>query len=172
MQYMSPTHRALLTTLLFTCAGVFSFFVQHVWEEPLGILLVVLYGLLVIHTFFSVRFFSALFKLDATQQVIDAILVALYLFLAFSMRDAVIFFLIGFGLFSIATLKYVLLLPHGLHRDALWRKIWIDLAGAAAWGAGAGGVWLGYGEESTFVLVVSFGIANIYLLIMRPVYRL
>lgn len=169
---MSPKTRATLATLLFTLAGTSSFFGKQVWETPLGILLAVIFALLVMHTFFSVRFFSALVKSDSIQQVIDAILVALYLFLAFSMDDATTFFFVGFGLFSIATLKYIFLLKHVLYQKPLWRKIWIDLVGAVAWGMAFAGALLGFAGESAWALAIAFFLANAYLLLINPMYRL
>ncbi|MBI2612939.1 hypothetical protein HYW59_03985 [Candidatus Kaiserbacteria bacterium] len=169
---MSSTLRAGLATIIFAIAGLASFYFEQIWWEPTGIPLAVFYALLILNTFFSVRFFSSLLPADLLQKVIDTVLLAFYLLLAFSMNDEVRFFLIALGLFLVASVKYVFLLKHTSYEKILRRKIRVNLVGAAACGAAWGGVVLGYPLESVWMAVVAFAIANIHLLLIRPIYVL
>jgi len=168
---MSPSARAFLATIIFAVAGISSFFTSRIWLESVGVLLAVIYALLVINTFFSIRFFSSLLPSDLLQKIIDTILVAFYLSLTFSMNDEVRFFLLASGLFLLASVKYVLLLKHTSYTKILWRKIRIDLVGAVSCAAALVGTLLGYSLESAWIFVIGFGILSVYLLLTDPAYH-
>lgn len=169
---MFPQIRARLATTLFILAGVSSFFAGEIWQPHIEAPLAVFYVLLVVNTFFSIRFFSHLFGFDVKQEIIDAVLFGLYLLLAYSMRDTAAFFFSALLLFVVAILKYVLLLEHGIHLDILRRKIRINILGACACCAALYGIFLGHPLESAWVIALVFGVANVYLLAIRPMYRL
>lgn len=169
---MSPIHRASLAAVIFAIAGVANFISGHVWQEPVGIALFAFYALLILNTFFSIRFFSSLVPSDDTQKIVDSILFLVYIALAFSMDNEIVFLIIVTSLFLVASLKYVLLLKHTAYRKVLSRKIRLNLIGATACGAAIVGSLLGHTLESAWVLSVVFGLANVYLLFIRPMYRL
>lgn len=168
---MSPDIRASLATIIITLAGVYGFILDGVWQSDVGVPLAVFYFLLVVNTFFSVRFFSSLIALDAGQHIIDAILLVFYVLIAFSMDNGIAFFFFTLCLFLIASLKYILLLKHAVHAKILWRKIRINLTGAAGCGIAMSGVLLGHPLESAWTMAVAFGIANVYLLLIKPMYH-
>ncbi len=161
--------RAIAATLAFTLAGLLGFlFAPHLWElkAPNAIF----YFVLVLNTFFSVRFFDALPPQGRDERVIDGILTALYLALAATIGWLLPFAVVATLLFAAATMKYVLLLPVMDRRDILYRKILIDALGfimclaalaATVW---SDPFWAAWGVAFFFAL------ANVYLLAVQPMY--
>lgn len=171
IKIMSPTTRASLAASFFTLLGIISFFFGGIWRSDVGLPLAIFYFLLVANTFFSIRFFSSLITLDTGQHIIDAILLVFYVLIALSMDNGVAFFFSATCLFLIASLKYVLLLKHATHAKILWRKIRINLIGAAACTLTLGGILLGHPLASVWAMAIAFGVANVYLLLIKPMYH-
>jgi hypothetical protein len=131
----------------------------------------IFYLILLLNTFFSIRFFFPLIERDWKQLLVDGLLIAQYILLVYAIGAPIFFPFLLLIFFTTATLKYALALP-GLHPFVLRRKIIIDLLGVLLSAATLGGVLIGYPLESTWGLVGVFALANAYLLLIRPMYRL
>lgn len=167
---MSPKTRALLAILLFTLAGVVSVSLR----EPSEFLVphALFYGVLLINTFFSIRFFSPLQPKTFLQFFADVVLALIYVALAFSIGNPVTYALFAMLLFVIGTQKYVLMRGEVPHKILLKRKIKANLAGAALCAVIVGGTIAGPALESAWILAIVFTIANVYLLLIKPMYQL
>lgn len=90
----NSTLKAAVVTSVFSIAAVvgFLFGPRHPYDPTLPIYLLGLYILLLIHTFLSVRCFSALIDpKDRRQWLVDFALVCAYLGLAWSITNEVFF---------------------------------------------------------------------------------
>jgi len=167
----NPIVKAWTATAAFSLAGVASLFMfAQVSQYLLPHL--VFYIVLVLNTFFSVRFFSRIAPENRSQLEIDAVLVILYFALALSMGRPVAFAFFALCLFIAASSKYPLLLLVIPQTNVLKRKILIDLLGTAVCAAILGATLLGYAFAAAWVLAILFMFANVYLLFIRPMYRL
>lgn len=167
----NPTIKTWIVTAVFSFAGLVSL----VSFAPLSTSLfphAVFYVVLVVNTFFSIRFFSRIAPENTTQVAIDTALVLLYLALAFSLGRPITFAFFALCLFIAASTKYPLLLLVIPQTNVLKRKILIDLLGIAACAAVLGGTILGYAFGSAWAAALAFTLANIYFLLIRPMYRL
>lgn len=167
----NPTIKAWVATLAFSLAGITSLF----FAAPISSYLLphgIFYAVLVINTFLSIRFFSALAPENHSQMAIDIVLVLLYLALAFSIGRPLTFAFFALCLFIAASSKYPLLLLVILQTDVLKRKILIDLMGTAACAAILAATILGYAFEAAWAAAIGFTFANVYLLRVKPMYRL
>jgi len=166
-----PTTKTWVATAAFTLAGIGSLlFVAPVSSYLLPH--VIFYAVLVVNTFFSIRFFSRIAPENVAQIEIDTVLVLLYLALAFSIGRPITFIFFALCLFIAASTKYPLLLLVIPQTNVLKRKILIDLMGTATCAAILGATLLGYPFEAAWTSTVLFTLANIYLLLINPMYRL
>jgi len=166
-----PTTKAWFATTAFALAGLVSllfFAMVSRYLLPHSIF----YYVLVLNTFFSIRFFSDILEPSPRQTAVDTILVVLYIVLAYSLGNAFAFSLAATCLFLVATAKYVIELDSNPHVSVLKRKISLDLLGAALCASALGGTLMGYPLESAWTLAAVFALANVYLLFIRPMYRL
>ncbi len=135
--------------------------------------LFIFYITIVINTFFSVQLFTQIIpKEDLTQKCFDVALVLVYLWMAYAMKNVLLFAFVDTLLFIIAAGKYTGLLRVVNHPILLKRKIIIDLIGALAGLLAIGGIVLGYPLETAWALAASKVVANIALLYFWPMYRL
>jgi hypothetical protein len=161
--------RALAATLAFAIAGLLGFvFAPQPWE--LRAPNTVFYAVLVLNTFYSIRFFDALPPQNRDERVIDAVLAVLYLALAAAIGWPVAFAVVATLLFAAATAKYVLLLPVMDRHDILTRKILIDGLGLLMCLAALAGTLLADPLWSAWGAAIVFALANVYLLRIRPMY--
>jgi len=131
------------------------------------------YAVLLLNTYFSIRCFSAIIpRGNRRQQIADATLVALYIMLPASFGNARWFMGFCVLLFTVATLKYVLLLKILAERKLLRKKIIADGLGMMACLAVLGGVVAGYPRLATYLWLAVFTIANVYLLFINPLHNL
>src|SRR3989344_415830 len=128
---INPAAKSVLATSAFSLAGIISVLFYSV-VSPFLLPHSIIYALLVLNTYFSIRFWSALQPQDSRQFLIDAILVLAYLALAFSMGEP--------AYFAFAALPL--------------------------------GLFLGYALEATWIFAIGFALANVYLLLIKPMYRL
>jgi hypothetical protein len=166
-----PIVKTWLATIAFSLAGVASL----LFLTPVSAVLlpqVIFYGVLVLNTFFSVRFFSRIAPENLSQIEIDTVLVVLYFALAASLGRPVSFAFFALCLFIAASSKYPLLLLVIPQTDILKRKILIDLLGTATCAAILGATILGYALEAAWAAAILFTLANVYLLAIKPMYRL
>src|SRR3990167_5981304 len=105
---MNPAAKSALVASAFSLAGIISALFYSV-VSPFLLPHFIIYAVLVVNTYFSIRFWSALQPQDSRQLLIDAVLVAAYLTLAFSMGEPTYFPLALAALFVLATFKYVLM---------------------------------------------------------------
>lgn len=168
---MGATEKAFLACGVFVIAGVASLFLF----APLSSLTVphiIFYAVLTINTFFSVQLFSAIQPKHVTQTIADSLLVAIYFALALSIGNAVWFAFFALAVFVAAPPKYALMLRAVPYTRLLKKKILIDLTGTAFCSFILACVLLGYPRESAWVLAIGFTLANVYFLMIQPMYRL
>ena len=167
----NPTAKSIFATSAFSLAGIVSLLFYSV-VSPFLLPHFIIYALLVLNTYFSIRFWSALQPKDSRQLLIDSVLVVTYLALAFSMGEPTYFSFTAFALFALATVKYVLMRGRTSYEAVVERKTGIDALGALACAALTLGLFLGYALEATWLFAIGFTLANVYLLLIKPMYRL
>lgn len=168
---MNPNIRALAATLLFSAAGLWSvFFRAAPWNFLLPHLL--FYMVLVFNTYFSVRFYSGITPDTTFQFLIDGALVVSNLALALTIGLPLPFAVCAVVLFTIAPAKYAHMLGQTPHVKTLRKKILIDLLGAIMSSSVMILTLFGYDSEAAWTLAILFGLANVYLLAINPMYRL
>ncbi len=167
----NPTVKAWVATGVFLLAGLLSlFFFTSV--SPYLFPHTIFYAVLVVNTFFSIKFFSRIAPENASQIAIDGVLILLYFALAFSLGQPILFAFFALCLFIAASTKYPLLLLVIPQTDVLKRKILIDLMGTAVCAAVLGATIIGYSFEGAWAFALIFALANIHFLLIRPMYRL
>ncbi|MBP9828317.1 hypothetical protein KBC55_04180 [Patescibacteria group bacterium] len=165
MKYQPATMKAGVVTSLFALFAVVSSFFMP--PQPLAMLL---YAFILIHTFFSIRCFSALIDVrDLRQWVIDIVLVVSYAAFAFSMHDLAAFFVVFVWVFFVATMKYALLIGRLRQPILLQRKITADILGAVFGGVGYAATVLSVPYSAT-LLVTIFAAGTFYYLVVAPLY--
>src|SRR3989344_5835049 len=168
---MTSSTKALLVTTSFSILGIASLLFSAPSSE-LVVPHVLFYAVLTVNSYFSVRLFSSIQPSTISQSVADTILVLMYIALAFSIRHPLAFAFFALSVFVAAIPKYALMLEVVPQRMLLKRKIFIDCMGTALCTAVLGGTVLGFELESAWTLAAIFTFANVYLLFIRPMYRL
>ena len=161
--------RALAAAFGFSVVGLLGFLlVPAPWaaKAPNA----VFYAVLVLNTFYSVRFFDALPPPDRDERIIDGILTVLYLALAGTIGLTVLFATVSTLLFIAAVAKYVLLLRVMARPDILRRKILIDGLGLVLCVATLIAALVFDPLWSAWAQALIFSAANLYLLAIRPMY--
>jgi hypothetical protein len=170
MRGLEEIDREFLATGLFTAAGIAGLLLSDAdWSVRAPTAL--FYAVLVVNTWFSIRFFSRLPPVDRDESAIDGLLTVLYIGLALSIGRVVPFIAIAATMFFVAVAKYSLLRPVLNLPRTLGRKMAIDALGgllclAALFGALAGFEW-----ASAWALALVFLVANVFLLLVEPMYR-
>lgn len=165
MKYQPANLKAGLVTSLFALFVVASAFLFPI--EPT---MLVLHGLILLHTFLSIRCFSALIDVhDLRQWAIDILLVFSYAVFAFAMRDILLYFVALTWVFFVATMKYALLIGRLQQPILLQRKITADILGMAFGGISYAMTSLNFPYASA-VLIAIFAAATLYYLIIAPLY--
>lgn len=170
-EYMSPTTKASLGTLGFSLIGIAAFF-YNAPHTPLLPPHVIFYITLLINTFFSLRFFAPIQPGNVSQTIIDAVCAAAYITLALSLGLAIPFGLSALALFVASPAKYALMLGLVPNAAMLRRKILINLLGTASCAGLLGITLLGHPLQGAWAFAISFTLANVYLLAIKPMYRL
>ncbi len=122
--------RALAAGLGFSLMGVFALLLRAP-STPELLPDLIFYGVLVLHTYFSVRYFSHLIPQDSWQVVTDIALVAIYFALALALGDGFRFLFLALCLFGVATLEYAPSLGRAHLRALMRRKIKYEIGGMA-----------------------------------------
>lgn len=167
----NPTLKAAATTAVFSLVGMWTLLYRAPQTQEL-LPHVIFYIVLVVNTFLSVRFYSPIQPKNVSQAAIDAILFITYLALALSIGRPVAFAFAALCLFIEAPVKYALMLGIIPHDALLKRKIFIDGQGTVLCAAVLAATLGGYELAGAWALAVLFTLANIYLLLIRPMYRL
>jgi hypothetical protein len=101
------------------------------------------------------------------------VLVVVYFALGLSIGREWAFPFFALCVFVAAPIKYTLMLGHVPHPEFLKKKLLIDLSGTALCAlALLGAVLLDYPLTSAWALAIIYSLANVYLLFIRPMYRL
>lgn len=164
-----PLFKAVVVSLFFATAGV----IGYLWYPGHGLpILGVFYATLTVNTFVSMLFYANLFpSLSPLEWACELLLVALYVALAGALNAIPLFEAIALTMFVVATLKYTHLLRRGEHLPTLKKKITIDLLGILLCTLCLIAALCGFALQSAYILTVTFVLANIYLLIVSPMYR-
>jgi hypothetical protein len=170
MRGVTTIEREVLATALFGTAGIAGLLLSNAeWSARAPTAL--FYAVLVVNTWFSVRFFSRLPPIDRDESAIDGLLTILYVGLAFAIGRNVPFLAVATVLFFAAVSKYALLLRIMDLPRTLKRKMAIDALGGLLCLVALVGALLGYEVESTWALALVFLAANVFLLLVQPMYR-
>lgn len=133
--------------------------------------LVILYCLLIINTFFSVRFFMQITPLrDWRQQLMNTLLLVIYILLATKFDEPLTFVILIALLFSMATVKYILLAWVIQEKLVLQKKILVDAFGTIVSILVVLGVAGGYEILAIFIGGAIFLIADIYVITVKSIY--
>jgi hypothetical protein len=168
---MNPLMKALFACGVFSAIAVWTvFFLAPVVPELVPQEL--FFAVLIINTFFSIQFYSEIQPKNVSQTLIDTLLVITYLALAFSFGRPELFTFAALCLFIAAPPKYALMLGEIPHLKLLERKMLLDSLGTAGCAALLGATLLGYSLIAIWAMAVLFALANVYLLFVRPMYKL
>lgn len=173
--YLHPRTKALIFTALFAVAGIIGWYFaeQHSPSTWILLPLLIFYTTLTINTYPSIKLFSSITPMDnIPQRLNDFILMLCYLFLAYSFSNPQSFFLAATFLFIFASFKYTLLLGVIPHSRLLKRKITIDIMGTILCATTLALSLWGYTYQAAWLLAIVFVLANIYWLLINPMYRL
>lgn len=168
----TPPLKAFLGAALFSVMAVFSwiFFVE---DKLLSLPLLIFYAALMVHTYFSIRLFSAIApRGNFTQTFFDFLLFLVNTGMALALANPLLFLFLNLLLFIVAPVKYSFLLGVVNHPKLLKRKIIVDLLGALAAALSLGVFLVGYEHKAVWGLLIAFSIASVYLFFIRPLYRL
>ncbi len=168
---MHVTARASFVVFFFSLLALWAF-AYLAPETPELLPHALFFAALITNTFFSVRFWSQLQPKHISQGLIDTALVVSYAALALSIGRPGLFALSALFLFILAPVKYVLMLGELPHTAVIRRKVVIDLMGTASCAVLLLLIFLGYSLLGAWLFAGLFLIANIYLLIINPMYRL
>ncbi|MCC7004529.1 hypothetical protein IT397_01260 [Candidatus Nomurabacteria bacterium] len=164
--------KPIIATVIFALFGIYSsIFIVTDWK--LSLPLVIFYFILTINTFFSIKLFTKIIDpKNVSQIVIDTILFCLYFLLAYKVDSYFWFSVVILALFIVAIVKYIFLLNLLQYQDLLNKKIFINSLGTVACILNYLFAAFDYGFQSAWALVIVFAVANIYLLVINPMYRI
>ena len=166
---MTPSQKAIAVCAFFAGTGLISYLFYPGQGLPaLGIF----FATLVVNTYYSIKFFSQLFpRLRYEDSCVDVALVALYAGLAWALSSVFLFEVIGLAIFLVAIGKYALLREQGAHGAVLQRKMQINSLGVALFASCLLITLAGFEAISAWALAALFFAANVYLLLLNPMYR-
>ena len=162
--------RAVVATLFFVLCGLFAMStIGNAWGVAWP--LVVFYFLLVLNTYFSIRYFSIIISPVIPSQIaVDTVLTVFTLLLLTALKDPLSFNVILTALFATAVLKYVIAIPVTEYPVLLHRKIRVDALGVLASSLATFGVASGHATTTVLVWAAIFAGANIHVILLRPLY--
>lgn len=163
--------RAAAATATFGLVGTWTL----LFSAPVSGLMwahVIIFVALLANTFLSIRFYADIQPKDLPNGLVDLALFIAYIYLALSLGRPEDFAMALLFLFTIAVLKYALMLGKIDQLSLLRRKITIDLAGALAAASLLLATIGGFSAEATWTFAIGFVVANVYLLFIKPMYRL
>jgi hypothetical protein len=164
--------RAIFATVVFSIAGIVAW-PLFVYDWHVSLPLAIFYALLVINAYPSVRLFSSIVPQDDGKHALADIILALsYLFIAASIGQPQQFTLCTLVMFLIAAGKYTLMLYDIPHTNLIQRKIRIDLLGALLCAVILAAMNFGWILSAAWTFAALFTLASIYILLLRPLYKL
>ncbi len=165
---MKAKLKAWIFTIFFSiigCVMVYKNF--NLVKSPM----LLFYIILIVDSYFSVGFFSKIVPSKRVdQKIIDFLLVCFYLILILNINNEIWYLLSAIMLFAVATLKYIFLLGVVDFR-VLKRKLMIDILGMIVCVLALVGYLIGLEMMAMWIWSLIFLLANIYLLIIKPVYK-
>lgn len=169
---MKPSSKALFWSIVFLVIGVVSWIVlvkDAVTSLPLGIF----YLILLVNTYYSIKLFSSITPKDnKLNNFFDILLGLVYVSMALHLNMPLHFVFLDLLLFIIATTKYTFLINKIDYLPLLKKKILVDLAGCMLCTLTLGGMILGYISYSSWFMAIVFGIANVILFLVWPLYKI
>ncbi len=129
------------------------------------------YILLLINSFFSIKFFLKIIPRNTFQNIIDVILIIFYILIALNLGNGIFFTLYLAMFFALAVLKYTRLLNLVNQPKLLRRKITANTLGILLALAAYFGILNGYETVSLWAMTIVFAVANVYYLFVKPLYR-
>jgi hypothetical protein len=166
------TRRAIFWTTVGVVGGTMGWVLTvSDWRAslPLGIF----FALLILNTYPSLRLFGSLVPMDDGKHALaDLMLALVYVFLAASFGNPQQFALCALVLFLIAAGKYSLMVEEIPHPQLIKRKINVDLLGALLCAGVLAAMVFGWQQQAAWALAIIFALANIDVLVIRPLYRL
>ncbi len=172
MNHISPQTKTIGVTILLCLAGIIGIFVS-IKNISLAVPLIIFYASITLNTYYSMKLFNTIAGPHTfLQDLVDITLVVLYIYLAFNFNNAFVFTLTLTVLFIVAVMKYILLLAKIPYQKLLKNKIKIDSAGVILCLFAFAAVMAGYIYTGIWLLTIIFGISNLILLYVRPMYRI
>jgi hypothetical protein len=165
----AATKKALFACACFSAIGAFGWIV---YGSAQSLPLLGFYAILILNTFFSIRTLSSITPQHVVQILFDAVLVCTYIALALSFSSALMFAGFSAGLFLISIGKYARLNTITNYPKLLRRKMKINTLGALLSLSALVIADAGYSLFAEWLLFTLFALANIYLLGIKPMYRL
>jgi hypothetical protein len=166
------TRRAVFWTIVGIIGGIICW-VATVSDWRASLPLGIFFAFLILNTYPSLRLFSSLVPMeDGKHALADLMIALIYVFLAASFADPQRFALCATVLFLVAAGKYGLMLYDIPHPKLLERKIRVDLLGALLCCSVLAAMNAGYVFQASWFLAIIFALANVYVLMIRPLYRL
>lgn len=142
---------------------------------PLGYLLPCLFVemVILINTYPSVRLFATITPPeDRVQGWVDAVVAVFYILMMLSLGRPVLFALATAAMFTLALLKYVLLLGQVPYLRLLRHKMLVEFLGIFGGIAAAAGCLWWRADASLWLWALGFGLAQIDIFFLHPLYRL
>jgi hypothetical protein len=173
MNKLTPTKKTAVIITIFSIVALVSFF-THLSFLSVSLPLFIFYVLFLVNSFYSIRLFFGLIPPKIFHQgFIDGVLAIVYLILAtnFHHPQVFAFFLAFFFIFG--TAKYIFLLPIVKdHPRLLKRKMTANILGVLLGLGSLGMMLIGREMLGVWSIAIFFGIANIYMFFISPLYRL
>lgn len=165
---------------IFKAAGsialVLIFAIIQIWLWPgdwaVGAPLIVFFAVLMLNTFFSIKFFSQIIPSSIFQAFIDLVLLGCFLILTRFLFDRFYFMEFCTLLFIVAILKYAQIESDTKYRNIISRKLFVDTLGTVACALTLIGISFGYGALAVYLWTAAFAVANWYYLIYKSLYRM
>ena len=168
--HIQPRTKASIVSIFFAIVGLI--FTAAIADKMAALPGIIFYHVFIFNTFFSVQLFASLTPPESRiQMIVDGLLFLVNLYLATLLGSPSQFVFWTLILFIVATTKYAFLLGLVLHPNLLKRKILIDLSGAMLCTLSLGGIVAGYEKTSIWLFSGAFVLANIYFLLIKPMYR-
>lgn len=163
-------NRAAIATFFFGVIALASLNSIDNWQKSWP--LVVFYAVLILNTYFSVRTFASITpKENLGQHLIDLILAACLVLIALNFNSILNFIILTMLLFIVATLKYIYLTQLVGYSKLLYMKIRIDTLGILFCFLAVIGTMWGYGRQVSIIWLITFVLANVYVLWGNPHYH-
>lgn len=163
---------AATITIVYTILGLVSvFYLVNDWLVSLPI--VIFYFLILAGTHISVSFFLSIIPEHGyLQKLINGSLLVIYFILAFNLNNPLNFMIVTALLFSVSTIKYLLMIEENPHKKLLWRKVSVQTLGTTACILTILGILSGYALISTSLWLLCFVLAHVYIISIKPLYKI